>query len=80
MHIEKNICDIMLAMLMNVPGKMLDVKSMLDYFECKGLQPKLWLHVKVSKKRNKAKEEGSSNKGKGKQKVTMIKYMSNNKI
>ena len=62
MHIEKNVCDAILGILMNIPGKTKDVRAVRDWFECKGLRPELWAHVKVSKKRNRADEVGGSKK------------------
>ena len=62
MHIEKNVCDAILGTLMNIPGKTKDVRAVRDWFECKGLRPELWAHVKVSKKRNRADEVGGSKK------------------
>ena len=50
MHIEKkNVCDAILGMLMNIPGKTKDVKPERDYFECKAILPEFWPHVMVSK-------------------------------
>ena len=34
MHIEKNVCDAILGMLMNISVKIKDVKAVQDYFEC----------------------------------------------
>ena len=75
MHIKKNVYDAILGTLMNIPSKIKDVKVVRDYFECKGIRPELWPHVKVSKKRNRAAEVGGSNKGKGSK-----NKMSNEKI
>ena len=59
---------------MNIPGKTKDVIVVRDYFECKGLCPKLYPQVMVCKKRNRVKELRGSDKGKGtKKKLSNVK-------
>ena len=70
MHIEKKVCDVVRGTLMNILGKTKDDKVVQHEIECNGLRLELWPQVKMGKKRNRAKDEGGSNKGKGKQKVT----------
>ena len=60
MDIEKNICDSILRMLMNITGKAKDVKGMQDYFEYKGFRPELLPQVMGSTNRNRTEEEGDN--------------------
>ena len=42
MHIEKNVCEAILVILMNTPGKTKDVKVSRLYMEKQGLRLDLW--------------------------------------
>ena len=51
---------------MNILDRTKDVKVVQYYFKSKDLQPALWPHIKVRKKKNRAEEKGDNNKQKGK--------------
>ncbi|XP_048502949.1 uncharacterized protein LOC104896462 [Beta vulgaris subsp. vulgaris] len=57
MHIEKNVCDAILAMLMNIPNKTNDNKASRLYLEEKGVRPELWPQDKKGTKRKKSEKE-----------------------
>ncbi|XP_057246882.1 uncharacterized protein LOC125499535 [Beta vulgaris subsp. vulgaris] len=69
MHIEKNVCEAILATLMNIPGKTKDVKASRLYLEKQGLRPELWAQKRDGRKKKIVEERVDDETHKSKNKV-----------
>ncbi|XP_057247115.1 uncharacterized protein LOC125494440 [Beta vulgaris subsp. vulgaris] len=56
MHIEKNVCEAIIATLMNIPGKTKDVKASRLYLEQEGIRPELWAQKRDGRKKKRGEE------------------------
>ena len=56
MHIEKNVCEAIIATLMNIPGKTKDVKAARLYLEKEGIRPELWAQKRDGRKKKRGEE------------------------